>query len=427
MPPKLKQLWADMVDAFFGPIDTAIEEKANLAEWLESRLHYHLTTLADDMFGDGRLTRDERIALSGAVGDALDVFHAQMQERAPQLFDRARWDEPMEAESAPMMESADVPLTESAVDVDFVPLVEKAVRRDGTVPLKLIQPGWGSSGYYAKEVLERDGPQVFRKGTKMYWDHPTAHEEAERPERSLRDYAATLTSDARWMEQGPDGPGLYADASVLEAYRGTVDEIADHIGVSIRAMGRAKHGEAEGRKGAIVEAITSAKSVDFVTEPGAGGRILQLFEAARPQPQTTAEPGGKDNDMELEERIKELEAENARLKEAQIAAEAKTIVSAALAEADVPVITKARLAETLAANPPTVDGALDRAKLAESVKDAVKAEIAYLQEAAGYNPGKITGMGSASITGTDTVSLDEVRKRQDAAFAAMGYGQRNGK
>jgi hypothetical protein len=28
----------------------------------------------------------------------------------------------------------------------FIPLVERAVRRDGTIAIKMIQPGWGSSG-----------------------------------------------------------------------------------------------------------------------------------------------------------------------------------------------------------------------------------------------------------------------------------------
>lgn len=164
---------------------------------------------------------------------------------------------------------------------DFVQLSEQALRRDGTAALRLIGPGWGTSGYYPAEVLERDGPTVFRAGTKMYWDHPTLSEEAERPEGSLRDLAAVLVEDARWDENGPEGPGLYADARIFEGYQQPVEEMAPHIGVSIRANGRARSGEAEGREGPIITALTNARSVDFVTDPGAGGRIVQLFEAAR--------------------------------------------------------------------------------------------------------------------------------------------------
>ena len=73
---------------------------------------------------------------------------------------------------------------------DFVALAERAVRNDGVVNLKLIQPGWGSSGYYSQSMLERDGPKAFTRGTHMFWDHPSSTDEAARPERSLRDLAA---------------------------------------------------------------------------------------------------------------------------------------------------------------------------------------------------------------------------------------------
>ncbi len=174
------------------------------------------------------------------------------------------------------------PVQESSLAGEFVPLREKAVRRDGTVGLKLIAPGWGASGYYPAETLRRDGPKTFKAGTKMYWNHPTMAQESERPEGDLRDLAAVLVSDARWEESGAAGPGLYADAKVFGDYAPAVEELAPHIGVSIRASGRAATGEAEGRQGPIINALTVGRSVDFVTEPGAGGRIVEMFEAARP-------------------------------------------------------------------------------------------------------------------------------------------------
>ena len=36
---------------------------------------------------------------------------------------------------------------EAAIAGDFIPLVERAVRADSTIPVKIIQPGWGSSGH----------------------------------------------------------------------------------------------------------------------------------------------------------------------------------------------------------------------------------------------------------------------------------------
>jgi len=188
------------------------------------------------------------------------------------------------------------PVQESSLAGEFVPLREKAVRRDGTVGLKLIAPGWGASGYYPAETLRRDGPKTFKAGTKMYWNHPTMAQESERPEGDLRDLAAVLVSDARWEESGAAGPGLYADAKVFGDYAPAVEELAPHIGVSIRASGRAATGEAEGRQGPIINALTVGRSVDFVTEPGAGGRIVEMFEAARPG---AGADGGRRNWLKL--------------------------------------------------------------------------------------------------------------------------------
>ena len=192
-------------------------------------------------------------------------------------------------------DSQDEKLVESQAG-EVVVLKEKAVRPDGTIQIRVVKPGWGTSGYYPAEVLERDGPNIYRSGTQMFWNHATATEEAERPEGNLRDLAAVLVSDSRWNDQGPVGPGLYADALVFEGYRETVDEIGPYIGTSIRGFGRATTGEAEGRKGRIINALTEAHSVDFVTKAGAGGEIVQLFEAARktptPSPSLAAGEGG---------------------------------------------------------------------------------------------------------------------------------------
>lgn len=164
---------------------------------------------------------------------------------------------------------------------DPIDLTEAAVRSDGSIGVLLISPGWGTRGYYSAELLERDGPTAFPKGTHMYFDHPTATEAADRPERSLRDLAAVLETDARWNPNGPAGPGLYAEAAVFEPYRPIVNEMSKHIGVSIRAYGYGHQGEAEGKRGQIVDEMGPGLSVDFVTHAGRGGQLLQLLESAR--------------------------------------------------------------------------------------------------------------------------------------------------
>jgi hypothetical protein len=53
---------------------------------------------------------------------------------------------------------------------------------------------------------------------------------------------------------------------------------------SILAKGTAKAGMMEGKKYNIVEAITEANSVDFVTRAGAGGQALNLAESEKDKP-----------------------------------------------------------------------------------------------------------------------------------------------
>ena len=395
-----------------------LNEAANLGNWLESRIHLSFTEIADMLFGEGRLTRDERIALSSAIGEALTSFNAAIATNMPGLYEREPW------RDAPGPSA----MTEAAIDGEYIPLLEKAVRRDGTIPMKIIEPGWGSSGYYPKEVLERDGPSVFTKGLKMFWNHATPTEEAMRPEGDLNALAAELISDARYSD-GPAGPGLYADAKVFEGYQGPINDMAKHIGVSIRAQGRAVQGEAEGRKGPIVQQLTAAKSVDFVTEPGAGGKILDMFEAAR-KPHGS---GGQHQEDEvnatqfqeavnrLETQNKDLAAQNARLQESMLLRDAKDFVRQAVATANVPDVTKARLVESLSANPPVKDGALDTETFATRIAEAVKGEVEYLTKAAGYGSGRIEGMGGAPAA--TEFKAEEVEAKMTDAFGRLGLSE----
>ena len=418
----------------------AMREAANLGNWLESRLHSLFSEITDNLFGEGRMTREERIALSSAIGDALDAFNAVVVEKVPQIYKRSPWADSPED----VMQTAAV--AEAAIGAEFVPLVERAVRRDGTIPVKLIQPGWGSSGFYPAEVLERDGPVVFPAGTKMYWNHPTLSEEAERPEGDLRNLAAELVSGARWEPSGAAGPGLYADAKVFGAYQEAVEELAPHIGVSIRAAGRAVAGEADGRTGRIVQQLVNARSVDFVTEPGAGGRIVEMFEAARRGVSTQgrkgaeAQEGSIDNGAlqaqeaiqmeelqaqlaEAQQQIEELRTANARLAEALVLRDAHALAGEVLAEANLPDVTRRRLLGQVATNPPVgEDGQLDALALRQRVQEAITAEQQYLAEAAGYGAGRIQGIGGQQAQGNQ-VDEAAVQARMAEAFQALGLSE----
>jgi hypothetical protein len=76
-----------------------VTEARNVGQWVESRIHRDFTVLADEMFGDGRLTREERITLSGGIGDALAAFVARVEADAPGLYERDVWDQAPEVRS----------------------------------------------------------------------------------------------------------------------------------------------------------------------------------------------------------------------------------------------------------------------------------------------------------------------------------------
>jgi hypothetical protein len=298
----------------------------------------------------------------------------------------------------------------AVIEGEIIPLIEKAVKKDGSMRIKLIQPGWGSSAYYPEAVLKRDGPKVFTKGLHMFWNHQTAEESASRPEGDLRDVAAVFTSDAAWEENGPAGKGLYADAKAIDGYRDSIESLAPHIGTSIRSWGRTTTGEAEGQKGPILQEFTAGQSVDFVTRAGAGGEIVQLFEAARYRPTPISDGGTTVADemtaeqarvlreamSGLETQLRESQATIARQNEALLLRDARDLISTVLAEAEMPDLTRKRLSEDLIKRPVVKDGALDRDTMTLQVREAVKAELTYLAQATG-GTGQIKGMGSNGV------------------------------
>ena len=234
----------------------------------------------------------------------------------------------------------------------------------------------------------------------MFWDHQTDAEERERPEGKLDDLAGELLTDAIWQNEGAAGPGLYADAKTFNRYKGLVDELAPHIGTSIRASGRAKEGEVDGRKGLIINALTRSRSVDYVTMPGAGGKIVELFEAARSKPPEEEKTVTEQEAQELRDAMAaladentQIKADNARMTEALLLKEAAALVAETLAGIEMPEPTRARLQESLAGKPIMVDGALDREATIATVTQAAEAEIAYIASVAGPS-GQIRGLGS---------------------------------
>ncbi|MFV2172332.1 hypothetical protein ACFHW2_11880 [Actinomadura sp. LOL_016] len=140
----------------------------------------------------------------------------------------------------------------------------------------------GSSGYYPADTLRRSAG-AFPAGTQVFCDHPSMTEAADRPERSVKDLAGRLATDAVF-----DRDGLYAEVEVFPHYAPLIEGVADAIGMSIRAMGTSEPSRDESIRGPIITSLTEGISVDFVTKAGAGGKVLELIESAREQ--APAEP-----------------------------------------------------------------------------------------------------------------------------------------
>jgi hypothetical protein len=147
-----------------------------------------------------------------------------------------------------------------------------------SVKVRLIRAGWSANGrYYPEATLLAAAP--LWSGVKAYADHPSRSEVKDRPERSVRDIVGVYENVRH------DGDTTRADFRVIGAAREwlwplieeSISTKRDLIGLSINALGQTSKGEAEGRKGIVVEAITHANSVDVVTEPAAGGGFEQLM------------------------------------------------------------------------------------------------------------------------------------------------------
>lgn len=151
--------------------------------------------------------------------------------------------------------------------------------KSGRMKVRAISAGVGSSGYYSPEVIEQAGKdQLIAEGTHLYLDHPTDVEAHERPGRSVKDIAAVFTEAASY---DADTQSLVGEIKVMAPYRALIEDLAPHIGLSIRGSATdVTEGEVDGKKVPVIEGLHSIDSVDFVTKAGRGGHVIELLESA---------------------------------------------------------------------------------------------------------------------------------------------------
>ena len=292
-------------------------------------------------------------------------------------------------------------LQESAATIE--PIVLRESKAD--YEIKLIAPGKGSSAFYPAEVLKRDGPRVFAAGTHVYLNHPTAAEEAARPEGDVKNLAGVLSTAAVYHEAHAKGPGLYARMKVFADHAQTVEEKAPHVGMSIRASG-----VAEARKMIhgvpVLKELTSAESVDVVTKAGAGGMILT--EAARAENKQEVSDMDADKIQKLQESLEKTQAQLA-LREAR--ADAKEQAAVLLESVSLPAAAKSDVISRVVEAVPMKDGALDSEKLKEMVESEAKRIGKVISESVGG--GRVTGFGASLAVESDPKAEKKARKEAE--------------
>jgi hypothetical protein len=200
------------------------------------------------------------------------------------------------------------PLTETATG--HVIAIEEAEIDTGkltplTLDVAVIEPGPGNardSHYYPREVLRRDAG-VF-KGAKMY---ASDHREEE---KSVGTWVSTIKAcPVGFTESGAPIARVvvHKDWFAKDVLALKEAGILDRMECSILGSGKAKKGKVGETEYNIVEAITAADAVDWVTRAGAGGRALALAESDAAPPQDGGEMDEKERNEQEQETVQEAE------------------------------------------------------------------------------------------------------------------------
>lgn len=160
---------------------------------------------------------------------------------------------------------------------------------DGTVLLHVIRPGVGRGRgrhlYEAKMLAEN--AHKFT-GWRMYVNHlsPEAKKALAGSPRRVQDLGGRIV-ESWWDPTVPAVPGRFEQGAVVAKAKPTpfirelIENDPEIVEASISATATGvKPGHAEGGRVWIVEGIEDRGSVDWVTEAGAGGRVVSLMEAA---------------------------------------------------------------------------------------------------------------------------------------------------
>ena len=292
---------------------------------------------------------------------------------------------------------------------------------DGILPIRIIVPGFNSSkNRHYSEAAVADAGRIF-EGSKMYADHQTEAEEEAMPERSIKNWVATL-KETKVSEAGNAIGTAHIHAGWFQEMISTLHKAGNlgQLGTSINCLGKGSKQTIDGTDTISVEGLERGTfgSVDFVTEAGAGGQAglresahdsfldvelvdLATLREARPDLVKAIETEAtqqarqevreameitkelEDAKSELEERTTERDALQTKLDEGEKAktkAEAQTAIKDAVDKSDLPEAAKTRVIKQLE-DETTADG----------VEEAIKDQADYIAELT--EAGKVKNLG----------------------------------
>jgi hypothetical protein len=310
----------------------------------------------------------------------------------------------------------------------------------GVLPVRIIEPGFNKSkGRNYTKAAVKDCVALF-EGAKQYANHATKTEEKERPERDIRDWVSTLsniriTKEGKAVGEAHIHAGWFKDMvqGLFEA--GTLSK----LGVSINSLGKGAKQKVDGVETFVVESLIDHpfKSVDFVTEAGAGGQagvqesvevvdayLMDLPKLKESRPDLVKEVAAEieiklkevDKSMELQETIDKLTKDNevllkekteltAKITEATTAKakiEAQAKINEAISKSTLPDAAKEMLATQYKES---VD--------ASGIDAAIKAQADYIAKL--NESGKVKGLGNTE----PAIATLRGRKAIEAGLSAL--------
>jgi hypothetical protein len=309
-------------------------------------------------------------------------------------------------------------------------------KTSGKLKITVIRPGFNTSKsrFYPATTLKRDH-KIF-EGAKMFKNHQTVAESKARPEGSVDDWVADITETSIAPDGSIVGVAQVHDAPFKEKLAGLQEAgLLSSMGISIRAAGLQQEAEVQGTKTMWVESFKVAKSVDFVTFPGAGGKVdmleaeqtdvefitVEKLTELRPDIIKTITEAAKEaatvdkTNEQLTAELAAVQSENAALKESNQKADVKAKLTVMLTEAKLPEPAEKRIKAQFA-----------EATKVDGISEAITAEAEYIKSLGVVKvvakPG-VRAMGESSQGAATGANEKEIHEASVKAWMGTGMNK----